>query len=162
MPKGLPSVLNGRSADIPVRTLIEKFGDRKRGDLIEYAEIEKAVDIQRGTGRWNTVTQRFVREMREQKSIHLKCEMNSGYRLCTPEQQLTVGVRYGRRAARAIKRGVRIMEVIPDNELPEPLRRERDHAVQINASAYLRLQSDTKALTVRLAAPEAMPKVTRQ
>lgn len=159
MRNGLPSILNGRSTDIPVRALMEKFGDRKRGDLIEYADIEKVADIQRGTARWNTVTQRFLREMREQKAIHLKCEMNTGYRLCTPDQQLRAGVDRGKRAHKQLAKGVRIIEVIPDKDLAPPLRTERDHAVRLFADSVQRLRSDTKALTVRISSPEPLPKI---
>ncbi len=85
-----------------------------RGDLFEHTAIEAAFRVRRPDIRYYQLISRLNRRMEEQRGIALINNLEEGYRLAMPDEQLDLGAVRARRAARQIRRGAKSVGCLPD------------------------------------------------
>lgn len=128
-----------------VESLWEQTASLERGDVIHWTDIEAAVGESRDASPCRVVVLKLKRRYEEERGITLWSVPTVGYRLCTVEQQLLRCSRERvKRAGRQLRRGVRHMQAIPDEELTDAQRSLRADRVNNQKRALRRVRAAGK------------------
>jgi hypothetical protein len=113
-----------RFLDHMAQAVLKEAEGLARGDLLAHETIEAAAGVGRYTEHWTSVVKKVRAGLLETRGIALLAVVGSGYRLCTPaEQVVECSRRRQRRALRQVRRGIQEVGATPNAELSEHLQR---------------------------------------
>lgn len=115
------------------------FSERKRGEVVPWADIEGAAGFERYTRHWSAFWSRLRRDFMGRTGICLWPEVNVGAKLLTIEEQLNArAVHRRRKAFRQLRRDQRELDALPNAELSD--RQREVKARQLSAAREAKRQ----------------------
>lgn len=101
-----------------VEATLQLLRQRKRGDVVTWAELETTADFDRDSKHWTAYDRRFRRDFLKETGIKLFAVSGTGLKLMTASEQLLDESRQ-RRANRQLWRGNKELESLPGRELSD-------------------------------------------
>jgi hypothetical protein len=103
-----------------VRRAVKLFQQRKRGDVVAWAEINETAGFDKTSPHWSQFDKRFRRDFRRDTGIVLWPVNGVGLQLLTVKDQLHMrSIARARRATRQMTRDLIELRAIPDRELSD-------------------------------------------
>lgn len=131
MTKNKLMYFGGLPTKIDVDKMVERFGVPAPGDKIAYEEIESLLMIQRGNGRWHSVTTAWRKKMWTEHNIVFEAIQNEGFLCLKSSERVGYSSRKIKSGRRLIMRGVKIIQATPDDELDDDMKRLHRHIMSI-------------------------------
>lgn len=88
-----------------------------RGDVLTHEAIGQVLGVAPHEGSWDYVVGRVRRRLEDERKIATWHSILLGYRLLTTSEQIHVGEWRNRKAARQIRRGLRSVAALPEDDL---------------------------------------------
>lgn len=110
--------------DVMAAAVLKEAEALSRGDLLAHEAVERTAGVARYTEHWSSVVKKVRAGLLETRGIALLAVVGSGYRLCTPaEQVVECSRRRQRRALRQVRRGIQEVGATPNAELSDHMQR---------------------------------------
>lgn len=146
--------VTGRPTRAQVEKMMAAFPSINRGDIIQHADIEKAMGEERKSARYRTILSKWRRRVLEERGIFLASELGVGLRAQEPAAQLRTGAGFMKQAARRVTRGLAVTVAVPDAELTPELRAARTKILE-RTRALASLARDESRFAQAILAPES-------
>jgi hypothetical protein len=125
------------SAGVPtapdVDKLVSVFGDLPEGRVIQWAEIEQATGLFRGTNRFGTVVDAWRKRIERDSNIILGAVAGTGLKVLDRRERCELGGAKLKSGLRSTRRGGAVVAKTDRTGLPAEVVRAADHVVRISA-----------------------------
>lgn len=135
--------------DQMVDDVYEIAKSKRRGDLLSHDEIREVFGVEPNVGHWQHLMNRVRRRLENRRHISTISIREAGYKLCTIEEQISLGPWRLKRAARQVRRGERSLKALASVASLSPNQRHRQTAT-LAAMAQHRRSLFSEARTTSL------------
>ncbi len=127
--------------DIDIKKIRDAHPDSSlsEGDIVEYAELERLINVSKNTNRFKTVVSRWKKSLESSVGIVMSCVRNVGYQVQNDSGKLEMASDKQDSANRAIKRSVSLLSLIDTTRLEERNKKQYDALRNANAKILLNL-----------------------
>jgi len=131
---------------IDVDKLIDVFGIPTPGDMVEYSDIEKSINVERNTHRWASIVTAWRKKLYRENNVLFEAVANKGYLCLDDKDRVSYGSRKVVGGRKAIMKGVNVVMATDTKNLDDETKELYNHIIAIPNRLKLASLTESKAL----------------
>lgn len=143
-----------------VKALLQAITNLEPGKVVEHAEIEAVIKVDRRKSRYRTVVDAWRARLLREQNVDLQARAGVGFVVLTEEERVGASVRDYGSGARKMGRSVRRIGRVRVEQLEPADQRKVEHVRRHMEATLSSVRESTKEIAVALKPQESLPRRT--